>query len=119
MKTTNNLGARGEAAAKKYLLENSYKILATNYRSGHKEIDIICEKNKNYIFIEVKTRLKTEESLNENPLSSLKVKKLKIAILDYARKYSLNLNLIYLDLIIILVNKNNNTAELKHYRNVF
>lgn len=119
MVATDQLGKRGEAAALKYLIKNNYDIIAVNYKSGHKEIDIITKKGENYIFIEVKTRLKNKESLVENPLSSFQVKNLKAAILNYAHENKLDLDSIYLDLIFILVDKNKNRAELKHYRDIF
>ena len=119
MQETKILGQRGEAAALKYLIKNYYQIIATNYKSGYQEIDIISKKNENFIFIEVKTRLKNKESLNENPLSSFQVKNLKIAILNYAYKNKINLDYIRLDLIFILFDNGKNTAELKHFRDIF
>lgn len=119
MLETKILGQRGETAAQKYLLKNNYRIIATNYKSSYQEIDIIAKKNKEYVFVEVKTRLKNKESLKENPLSPFQVKNLKIAILDYTYKNKINLDYIRLDLIIILVGRNKNSAELKHYRDVF
>jgi len=119
MLETKKLGERGELIAKEYLLKNNYKILAANYKSGYQEIDIISKKNKDYIFIEVKTRLKNSESIKENPLSKRQVKNLKIAILNYAYENKINLELIHLDLIIILVDYDKRRATLKHYRDVF
>ena len=51
-----NLGAVGEAKAVNYLKNNGYKILATNFSTLAGEIDIIAQKNLDYIFVEVKTR---------------------------------------------------------------
>ena len=118
MLKTKILGRRGETAAQKYLLKNNYKIIAANYKSSYQEIDIIAQKNKEYIFVEVKTRLKNKESLTENPLSARQVKNLKIAILNYADKNKINLDCVRLDLIFILVDQNKNTADLKHYRDI-
>lgn len=113
------LGSRGEQIACEYLLKNKYQIIARNYKHSYQEIDIIAQKNKEYVFVEVKTRLKNKESLFENPLSARQVKNLKIAILNYAHDHKFNLELLRLDLIFILVDKNKSSAELKHYRNVF
>lgn len=47
---------KGEILARKYLEQNNYKILKTNYKNKIGEIDIIA-KDKNYVvFVEVKTR---------------------------------------------------------------
>lgn len=51
-----DIGASGERIAGEYLKLSGYRILETNYRSGHLEIDLIAEKNGCLVFIEVKTR---------------------------------------------------------------
>jgi len=52
----NDLGNYGEQLAVEYLVKNGYKILETNWRFQHKEIDIIALKKPFVIFAEVKTR---------------------------------------------------------------
>lgn len=53
MKTVQK-GKSGEKIAAEYLKAKGFEILFTNYRYGHKEIDIIA-RDKNYIvFVEVK-----------------------------------------------------------------
>jgi putative endonuclease len=49
------LGQKGEQHAVNYLIENNYKIIARNYRSGKSEIDIICREDETLIFCEVKS----------------------------------------------------------------
>ena len=51
------VGEKGEKRACKYLELKGYKILERNYRCKLGEIDIIAEdKNKDIVFVEVKTR---------------------------------------------------------------
>lgn len=50
------LGERGEKAAVHYLSADGYSIIVTKYRTKTGEIDIIAEKNKLLVFVEVKTR---------------------------------------------------------------
>ena len=52
----NDLGEKGERLAAKYLSENGYELLETNYRFGRDEVDIIANKNNLIVFVEVKTR---------------------------------------------------------------
>ena len=52
----NEFGNIGETLAQEYLVQNGYKILATNWHYRHKEVDIIAEKDNMIVFIEVKTR---------------------------------------------------------------
>jgi len=50
------LGAWGEEQAALYLLKNGYRILERNLRTPVGEIDLICQKRKLLVFVEVKTR---------------------------------------------------------------
>ncbi len=52
----NETGKQGEAEAVRYLQDNGYEILAHNYRHQHAEIDLIAQKGKLLVFVEVKTR---------------------------------------------------------------
>lgn len=50
------LGYLGEKIAVEYLQKENYKIIKRNFYCRQGEIDIIATKNKQIIFIEVKTR---------------------------------------------------------------
>ncbi|MDQ3395887.1 MAG: YraN family protein, partial [Bacteroidota bacterium] len=52
----NLTGSEGEVLAKNYLEKAGYSIVYLNYRHKKAEIDIIAEKDKLLIFVEVKTR---------------------------------------------------------------
>ena len=60
MSKHNSIGQLGEEMARKYLEENGYAILATNWRQGHHEIDIIAYYEGTVAFVEVKTRSSRE-----------------------------------------------------------
>jgi putative endonuclease len=47
-------GRKYEKLAEDYLRANGYDIVATNYRHGRKEIDAICVKDNELVFVEVK-----------------------------------------------------------------
>jgi len=52
----NELGKKGEELAISHLRGQGFTILKTNWRYGHKEIDIIAQKGKTIHFVEVKAR---------------------------------------------------------------
>lgn len=52
----NNTGKEGETLARKYLEDQDYLILETNWHIGKLEADIIAYKDGLIVFIEVKTR---------------------------------------------------------------
>ena len=56
MGTSNELGAKGEAAAVEYLSGEGHEILCRNYRQGKAEIDIISKEGPVIVFSEVKLR---------------------------------------------------------------
>jgi len=120
-----SLGARGERAAEKYLRGHGYKILARNFsnKTGRRigEIDIIAKDGEEIVFVEVKTRDKfsTRTGLPEENINPSKLYKLnKIA------SYYISCNKLFsvayrFDAISILSDCENNTAELRHLRNIF
>lgn len=112
------IGNWGEALAKEYLRRHHYKITATNYRTGRLEIDLIARSGRQLIFIEVKTRRKTAASLADNPLTAKQIKNLKRAIIAYCLKNRVSLDAVRLDLIIIIADRERQSAQLKHYRDV-
>lgn len=56
MLNNKNRGEWGEKEAIKYLRENGFTILETNWRAGKLEIDIIAQNSDKIVFIEVKAR---------------------------------------------------------------
>ena len=50
------LGQRGEAAARDFLEQQGYTILATNYRFHLGEIDIVASQGETLVFVEVRVR---------------------------------------------------------------
>ena len=49
-------GKSGEELAVAYLIQKNYKVIYSNWRFSHYEIDIISEKDNVSQFLEVKTR---------------------------------------------------------------
>ena len=50
------LGKKGEDAALEYLLQRGMKLLARNWRCGHKELDLVMEDGNFIRFVEVRSR---------------------------------------------------------------
>jgi putative endonuclease len=55
-KAKKELGKKGEALAKEYLMKLGYNIRRMNYIFNHAEIDIVASTGNEIIFVEVKTR---------------------------------------------------------------
>lgn len=78
-----SLGFLGEEIAEDFLTERGYKILERNYRCREGEIDIVAEKGKEVVFVEVRTRRGKEYGIPEETITERKKEKLKAAALHY------------------------------------
>ena len=56
MRTSNFLGAWGEALAAEYLKKQRYKVIARGFQCRFGEIDLIVKDRKYIVFVEVKLR---------------------------------------------------------------
>lgn len=71
------IGKIGEDLAASFLTKKGYKILERNWRCFLGEIDIIAQKDKIWVFCEVKTKSNENFGLPEEMVGSKKQKKLK------------------------------------------
>lgn len=55
MASSKQIGAAGEELAASYLKRKGYRILERNYRWRRGEIDVVAEKERIMVFVEVKT----------------------------------------------------------------
>lgn len=74
----NDIGKWGEDLAAETLLGKGYTIIARDWKSGHRDIDIIARTpdNRTIVFVEVKTRtqdiiMKPEDAVNEKKIRNL------------------------------------------------
>ncbi|OGY97503.1 MAG: hypothetical protein A2855_02540 [Candidatus Liptonbacteria bacterium RIFCSPHIGHO2_01_FULL_57_28] len=119
-----NIGAKGEDIAARYLTKRGYQILRRNYWTKFGEIDLICkDPTGTLIFIEVKTLvsdLGTIDRLSpEDNMSRWKLHKLQRICQFFANRYTtlVERNGWQIDLIAITIDQG--TSKLKHYRNIY
>lgn len=79
----NVLGKEGEDTAVNYLLEMGYTISQRNYRHKRGEIDIIAEKDKTVVFVEVKLRSKNKFGNPEETVSNQKIELIRATAENY------------------------------------
>lgn len=113
------LGRLGEELALNYLKKHGYIILQQNFQCKKGEIDIICQKKKKLVFVEVKT--KTTPNFG-NMLEKINKKKIK-SLVDTAYYYLLlNPNLpksIRVDAIAVNIDvQNRKLKNLNHIKNI-
>ena len=54
------LGQLGERIAERWLVKHGYRILARRFRNGHRDIDLIAQRDATIAFVEVKARKGSE-----------------------------------------------------------
>ncbi|HNS33055.1 MAG TPA: YraN family protein [bacterium] len=82
------LGSNGEQKGTDFLRRKGYKILHRNFRTRSGEIDIIAEKNREIVFIEVKTRSSVNCGYPEEAVNRRKINHLLKASGYYLMKYN-------------------------------
>ena len=74
MAAHNELGKEGELLAANHLQSEGYVIRHRNWRCGHKELDIVAEKDGTLVFVEVKTRKDVLFGLPEDAVTNGKIR---------------------------------------------
>jgi putative endonuclease len=119
------LGNLGEKIAEKYLIKRGYRILVNNFRVGHKELDLIVKRHGLITAFEVKTRKNWSSTTGrselgaEECLTRRQTRRLQIALQAYCYKNRLKFETAQGDLIIVLINTANRSAQIKHYPKIF
>lgn len=116
MNNNRKTGEKGESRAAEYLGAKGYTIVEKNWRTGHKEIDLICFNDDVYIFVEVKTRWSIVQGMPEESVSESKIRSVTEAarIYLYDKKY----RDIRFDVIAIIFDKNG-SEEILHIEDAF
>ena len=87
----NDFGAQGEDIAIDYLRRKGYVILDRNWRSGHREIDIVARKDDTVVFVEVKARANAFYGNPEDAVTRRKMHLLVLAADAYLRYNAIDL----------------------------
>ncbi|GAB4030477.1 YraN family protein [Spirosoma gilvum] len=112
----NETGKQGEAEAANYLREKGYEIITWNYRYQHAEIDLIVQKGKLLVFVEVKTRTNVSFGNPEEFVSYTKAK----LVMKAAEHYIFATNWQYdVRFDIVAVTVSGNQLQVKHIEDAF
>ena len=85
MAAHNELGTWGENVATDYLRSKGYIILERDWKSGHRDIDIIAKDGNVVVFVEVKTRRNQLFGEPEEAIDYTKLRNLRAAINHYVK----------------------------------
>ncbi len=80
------IGNKGEQLAAQFLLRKGFRILERNYRTSRGEIDIIAQKGRTLVFVEVKTDCTGGFGAPEGWVTSRKQRQIVKMALRYLRE---------------------------------
>jgi len=112
----NEIGKEGEDLAVQYLIERQWNILERNWRSGHREIDIIAELGGELIILEVKVRKSIGNERIEEHIPRSKQQHLIHAANAYLKYRNLDMGVRF---DIILITGDPAGRQVEHIENAF
>ena len=111
-----DFGMEGEQLAADYLAGKGYMIIDRNWRSSHKEIDIVAREGNEIVVVEVKTRNAPMRELPEQAVNRQKQRFLISAANAYARCFHISMDVRF-DMVIVVFDRGSH--EIIHIRNAF
>ncbi len=117
MAAHNDLGKWGEDSAANYLQSLGYSIVGRNWKSGHRDIDIIALDEEMLVFVEVKTRRNRVFTDPEDAVDYHKRQNLIGAINHYVKFFHVD-NDIRFDVITVVGALGDATPEIEHLKDV-
>jgi putative endonuclease len=112
-----DFGRHCEFMARTYLEQQGYLILETNWRSGHKEVDIIAKDGEMLVIVEVKARKNEDITNAEDAVDEKKIRNLIRATHNYILLKGLDCDVRF-D-IITLVLDDKGEYKLNHIKDAF
>ncbi len=113
---TERLGRWGECVAADYLRKKGYHIIAHDWKSGHRDIDLVAMDGALMVFVEVKTRTRRLGTEPEMSVDRMKLFNLQHAIFDYIHRYNIN-NEFRFDIVVVIGN-DETVREITHWKDV-
>ena len=118
MAAHNDLGKWGEELAAYFLLRKGYTIVERDWKSGHRDIDIIAiDKDNTVVFVEVKTRRNRVFGEPEDAVDYMKLRNLRSAINHYIKYKYINTNVRF-DVISIIGTPDVGVPDINHFQDV-
>lgn len=113
----NHLGEWGEEMAKRHLQQQGYVILDSDWKSGHRDIDIVAMDGDEVVLVEVKTRSNDHFSEPLDAVNYRKMMNLRRAFNHYIKYHRVN-NAVRFDIIGIIGSPEEGTPRIEHYKDV-
>ena len=112
----NLLGNKGEMLAARYLANEGLAVLEYNWRSGHKEIDLIAKERDILVFVEVKTRRNEIYGDIRDAVTPQKMRNIINAAEAYIKRHQIDTTIRF-DIVTIV--SNGDSYKIEHIRDAF
>lgn len=113
------VGKIGEALAIEHLSAQGYEIRAQNYRTRSGELDLIVQRGKWIVFVEVKTRRSLKFGIPQAAVTSTKQKQISKIALNYLQTHNLLDAPCRFDVVAIVLSRKFELIKLHHIENAF
>ena len=117
MAAHNELGTWGEEQAAHYLERKGFLMVERDWKSGHRDIDLIAVDGDTVVFVEVKTRRNRVFGEPEDAVNYLKLQHLRAAINHYV-KYRHISQPIRLDVVSVIGSPHGEEPEINHFEDI-
>ena len=112
--THNEVGVWGEDEAVRFLQNKGYTIVERDWKSGHRDIDIIATDGETMVFVEVKTRRNRVFGEPENAVNYEKMQNLRAALNHYIKYHHYN-GKVRFDIISVIGTPDGGLTEINHF----
>jgi putative endonuclease len=113
------LGARGEAAAARYLKRRGYKIVARGDRLKSGEIDLVAVDRQTVVFVEVKTRDSSDAGHPSEAVDAAKQHRLTRAAVTFLKRHGLLQCAARFDVVAVTWPAGQRRPAIEHFPNAF
>ena len=117
MAAHNELGKWGEDCAVEYLQRKGYSIVARDWKSGHRDIDVIAIDEGTMVFVEVKTRRNRDFVNPEEAVDYHKLRNLQGAINHYVKFFHVDSDIRF-DIITVVGILGDADPEIDHLKDI-
>ena len=113
------VGKIGEALAIEHFKARGYEVRAQNYRTRSGEIDLIVQRGKRVVFVEVKTRRSSKFGIPQAAVTPTKQRQISKIALSYLQRHNLLDVPCQFDVVAIVLSWNFELIKLQHIENAF
>ena len=117
MAAHNELGKWGEEKAAQYLIKKGYQILKRDWKTRHRDLDIVALDEDELVIVEVKTRRNQLFTKPESSVDWRKIRSLTLATHQFLKIYRINATIRF-D-IITVTGTDDEHYSIRHMENAF